>query len=480
MKSKISLILASFAVILASCNKEEVGMQNEGLTTKSFTLNVGDGIQTRGHAELSRYVMEIYEGTTATGIPAVHKEQATGTFANVVLKDKQAYTVLFWADYGTPTVSGETPSASNEYDATDLKAARIVAGKQPNFEAYAGASKFTVGTDDEAAYTQVALTHAVAQVQFKQTEALVSNDNTLVVKYPESYSLNVDGMGTTKIGGEVSHSFIYGNTASGVLGTDYLIASTTTSTVMSISTEMTSGGVITTKESSNIPFRRNWRTTLWSAYSDLYSSTLTVTNDSAWETPDNNVSFGKWTIGSLYPNATNPIGIVFWLDSTDSSYEGGATPKGLKGKIVSLDEADAQWCNDGNIVVGGATSETDGAANTTDVQNSGYSVTTVFPAVAWCVAKNATAPKGIYWYLPAIDEMTTLFKWWTADSNGNNSIIASSGVPLATPFNYNLRYWSSTTDFFLTSLTFLFINPEGIRNESPITLTYRVRAISSF
>ena len=139
--------------------REVIAMQNEGLTIKSFTLNVGDGIQTRGHAELSRYVMEIYEGTTAAGTPAVHKEQATGTFANVVLKDKQAYTVLFWADYGTPTVSGETPSVSNEYDATDLKAARIVAGKQPNFEAYAGASKFTVGTDDEAAYTQVALTH---------------------------------------------------------------------------------------------------------------------------------------------------------------------------------------------------------------------------------------------------------------------------------------------------------------------------------
>ena len=121
MKSKIILTLASLAVILASCNKDEVGMQNEGFTTKNFTLNVGDGIQTRGHAEVSRYVMEIYEGTTATGTPAVHKEQATGTFANVVLKDKQAYTVLFWADYGTPTVSGETPSASNEYDATDLK-----------------------------------------------------------------------------------------------------------------------------------------------------------------------------------------------------------------------------------------------------------------------------------------------------------------------------------------------------------------------
>lgn len=480
MKSKIILTLASLAVILASCNKDEVGMQNEGFTTKNFTLNVGDGIQTRGHAEVSRYVMEIYEGTTATGTPAVHKEQTTGTFANVVLKDKQAYTVLFWADYGTPTVSGETPSASNEYDATDLKAVRIVEGKQPNFEAYAGASKFTVGTDDEAAYTQVPLTHAVAQVQFKQTEALVSNDNTLVVKYPESYSLNVDGMGTTKIDGEVNHSFIYGNTASGILGTDYLIASTATSTVMNISTEMTSGGVITTKESSNIPFKRNWRTTLSSAYSDLYSSTLTVTNESAWETPDNDVSSPKWTIGSLYPNATNPIGVVFWLDSTDPSYEGGATPKGLKGKIVSLDEANVQWCSNNGITIGGARSQTDGAANTTYIQNSGYPVTTTFPAVAWCVAKNTTAPEGIYWYLPAIDEMVTLFNWWAADSNHNNSIIASSGAPFAAPFDYNLNYWSSTTDSFIASCTLLFMNPEGIRNTLPATLTYHVRAISIF
>ena len=73
--------------------------------------------------------------------------------------------------------------------------------------AFAGTTgEFTVGTTAEDVYTSVTLTHAVAMVNFVQTEALTSAANTLTVKYPKSYSLNVADGAVTEIAGEVTHT----------------------------------------------------------------------------------------------------------------------------------------------------------------------------------------------------------------------------------------------------------------------------------
>lgn len=411
MKSKFLLTLAGIAVLLTGCSKEEIGSTDSNpITKKSFTVNASNGTQTRANAtDLTRYIMEVYEGTTATGTPAIHKEQATGTFENVILKDKQVYTILFWADYGTPSTDG-THLAANEYNASDLKAARVADGKQATRTAFAGVSKFTVGTDDETVYTAVKLTHATAQVNFKQTEAFTSDANTLVVKYPESYSLNVEDMSVTKIAGEVSHSFTYNSKDAGTLGVSYIIAATgTTKTVMDITTTMTSGGKVNSNTSTSTPFERNYRTNLSGAYSNFYNSTLSVTCNDQWATTSKEVIFPIAHIGDYFYSdktySTNlntsktVIGIVFWVDPADPT----------KGKVVSLDEsATMVWSTEKDAFIGTLTEYYNGAANTAaTVSYSGYTPEK-YPAVAWCLNKNNPSQAEIKWYLPTQGELVQL------------------------------------------------------------------------
>ena len=284
MRSKLTLALLGLAALFTGCNNENVEDFTQSKGTTSFNVSVEGGVQSRAAVtDLTRYVMEVYQGATATGTPLMHKEQTTGTFADVVLDNGKQYTVLFWADYGTPTAEGGQPSAANEYNAADLKAAFIA--KQATKPAYAGLSRFTIGTDNEAEYTAVTLKHAVAQVNFKQTEALTTASNTLVVTYPKSYSLNVDGNAVTEIAGAVNQTFTYNSKEIGTLGTSYIIAATgTPKTMLDITATLNNE---TAKEVSNVPFERNFKTNISGAYSNLYDATLSVTCDDAWETPDN-------------------------------------------------------------------------------------------------------------------------------------------------------------------------------------------------
>lgn len=297
MRNKFLLAWVGIATLLTGCSQENIENFTTSEVTAHFNVSIDDGVKTRADGQApTRYVMEIYKGAAAAGTPELHKEQAGGTFSDVVLDDKQQYTVLFWADYGKPSTDGTHPAA-NEYNASDLKAAVIA--KQPTAAAYAGVSRFTVGTTAESVYTKVTLNHAVAQVNFKQTEALTTASNTLTVKYPKSYSLNVDGNAVTEVAGEVTHTFTYNNKAIGTLGTSYIIAATgTPKTLMDITATLNSE---TAKTVTNVPFERNYRTNISGAYSDKYDATLSVTCDDAWETPDNE---GIITPPHVYGNDT--------------------------------------------------------------------------------------------------------------------------------------------------------------------------------
>ncbi len=482
MKSNFLLTLVGLAVMLAGCSKEEIDSTDSNQATKmSFTVNVDNGVKTRADVtDLTRYVMEVYEGATATGTPAVHKEQATGVFDTVILNDGQAYTVLFWADYGTPSTDGTHPAA-NEYNASDLKAARVADGKQPTQTAFAGVSRFIVGTDQETDYTVVKLTHATAQVNFKQSEVLTSDVNALVVNYPESYSLNVDDMSVTKIAGEVSHSFTYSSNAIGTLGIDYIIASTgTTKTVMDITATMTSGGTTNSKVITTVPFERNYRTYITGAYSNLYNSTLFVTSDDQWEIISKDVIFPKAHVGDYYyydkTLSTNlntgktVIGIVFWVNPADST----------KGRIVSLDEGtNLAWSTLGEILIG-VQDYSDGDANTRAIKSNPNYTPAGYPAVAWCLAKNTPAITGISWYMPAQAELITLYKYpyGAVRDIVNNSLSSVSGATILSG-----SYWSSTEgDVNDTPLgDAVFYN---FTNFMPICTQknslYNVRAVSAF
>lgn len=483
MKNKLLLALSGILLVLVGCNEAE-DILDKNVVSKRFTVELNSDINTRGNVGLrmaqyppTRCIMEVYEGSTATGNPILRIEQSDRVFENVILNDKQAYTVLFWADLGTPTAIGGTPAETNEYDASDLKSVRVVSGKQATRPAYAGSSRFTVGQDDETVYTQVSLKHAVAKVQYKQNEALTSASNELVVTYPKSYSLNVDGMGTTEIAGELRHHFTYNATSSGTLGTDYLIAASgATSTVMDLTAELTSGGVETSKQLTSVPFKCNYQTSIYSAYSDLYNAGLTVACNDQWESTDNLVEFPKPHLGDYYYSdntystvrntSKTAIGVIYYLDASD--------PK--KGRIVSLDEGYAKWST--VSVVTGAEEGNFGLVNMTTLKEFTSGNLTSYPAFYWCDAKNTPAITGIQWYLPAFDDLQLLLNWWETAPVAINAIITNSGVAGAEELKADALYWSSYECSNSTAA-----NYQASSNNAwviPKSTSQQVRAVSFF
>lgn len=447
MKNKLLLALSAILLVLVGCSPEEAFL-NEDVVSLQFTVDLdeddtpGDMALRKASDPPSRCIMEVYEGITATGTPILRKEQSGRVFDNVILTKDHAYTVLFWADLGTATAEGETPAETNEYDASDLKAVKLVPGMQATRPAYAACSKFTVGEDDDAITTQLTLKHAVAKVQFKQQEALTSDVNTLVVTYPSSNSLNVDGMSTEGIFGEVRHSFTHNSYSMGTLGTDYLFAASgVTSTVMDITSALTSGGVTTTKQLTSIPFKCDYLTRINGAYSDLYNSLLTVSCNDQWE-GDKKSFFpipkhgDYFYIDNTFSTARDVdktvVGIVFWVNSENPA----------QGKIVSLDEAFCAWSTE--QVEPDAHDRDNGLNNQTAVLTFKSNDLSQYPAFNWCVAKNTPAVTGISWYLPARNEVSTLFSWWIQHPDGINAIITNSGVPGAVGITSTQEYWSST------------------------------------
>ena len=125
-----------------------------------------------------------------------------------------------------------------------------------------------------------------------------------------------------------------------------------------------------------------------------------------------------YKVGDYY-NENGKEGVVFevWAD-------------GRHGKIVSLDEAKLQWCTDSQFdkqIVVGASSESDGKANTDKVMRR--SDKNQYPAFTWCRAKGAD------WYLPAKNELMSIY---------NNKSEISSTLELYGDALTTGLYWSST------------------------------------
>ncbi|MBO5971401.1 MAG: PEGA domain-containing protein, partial [Alistipes sp.] len=99
-----------------------------------------------------------------------------------------------------------------------------------------------------------------------------------------------------------------------------------------------------------------------------------------------------YKVGDYYDDGTKQ-GVVFYVDAT-----------GQHGKIVSIDQVVKQWCTKKQYnkkLAEGASSYSDGKANTDKVMSRSYSAE--YPAFVWCRAK------GKDWYLPARDELMLLY-----------------------------------------------------------------------
>lgn len=134
-----------------------------------------------------------------------------------------------------------------------------------------------------------------------------------------------------------------------------------------------------------------------------------------------------WKVGDYY-DVGGKKGVVFWVDET-----------GKHGKIVSLDQAEKQWCTDAEYqkeLTGIASDEYDGMKNLQSIQKIS-DWRNKYPAFAWC------AGHGDGWYLPAIKELELLLVNEEVHDAVNNQIAREGKAKLFSKGEYK-AYWSST------------------------------------
>ncbi|MCM1504612.1 MAG: hypothetical protein NC127_05400 [Muribaculum sp.] len=127
-----------------------------------------------------------------------------------------------------------------------------------------------------------------------------------------------------------------------------------------------------------------------------------------------------YSIGDLYPNATNPIGIVWKVSE-----------QGLHGKIVSLDQASKQWdVNSLTCENASAYNKSDGSANK---MPSGQ------PYQSW------VSSHGTGWYGPALNELVGL----NSVLSSINTALRSNGYSAIDGFYWSSTQHSSTTAYMV-------------------------------
>ncbi len=122
-------------------------------------------------------------------------------------------------------------------------------------------------------------------------------------------------------------------------------------------------------------------------------------------------SLPSYTIGELFPDATNPIGVVVSLNM-DNTYYNTTTMSGVEGMIVSLDESAAlKWSEE--LIKLTANSKSNGLNNMRVILSHDPELNS-YPIIKWVDDLNKKGDintnnyqdntKGA-WYLPSIDEL---------------------------------------------------------------------------
>ena len=166
-----------------------------------------------------------------------------------------------------------------------------------------------------------------------------------------------------------------------------------------------------------------------------------------------------YKVGDYY-NENGMKGVVFEVSAD-----------GRHGKIVSLDQTSAPWdsrvdvTDNGDWINGtetGANSMSDGKVNTDKIMSR--SDNKYFEAFVWC------REKGGDWYLPAVDELQTIYNNKSAI---NSSLAEYGGVILE-----DWLYRSSTESSGICA--WLVIMSNGVTGSSDKYFNYYVRAVSAF
>lgn len=270
------------AVVLSSCSKQDEGQPTDD--TVRVTINT-QAPQTRAAARaeatnLTRFIIEVYEGDVITATPIQHIERDNGRFT-LTLKKNTTYCFLYWADKGTPDENADP--AKNYYNASNLQAVTVIDNTVPGQVAYFGATPATLVTSSTGSI-DVTLRHAVAQLVYNNTMAFTSTTgNSLQVVYPHSETFNAStGQVIVTDNTEAVRTFAIADAENehatvGVIATDYIFAPLDESQLATLKMTTTIGGVAEApRDVTNVPIRRNYITRIEGAFSNLYNTSFSV------------------------------------------------------------------------------------------------------------------------------------------------------------------------------------------------------------
>lgn len=412
MRKILYIIIGVAAVILTGCSKEMNDTDPQGkykatIEAVADYAMAGDEamtaaeLKTRAAATIDRYMIEVYKDVAYTEVANVFAGETTNKATNsegsfdITLDKGQSYYCLLWAD----------GNASAVYDVLNLKAVSLKAGAKPS-EAFHG----TLTISEAKPTYSVSLNRAVAHITLKETGTLPAG--TMAMKFQQHTTFDVSVANVKGSTAERVESLAVAETA----GTKDAPAKIETDAIFVLAPIANAGTTTFTFQYeaedafdvADVKIQANYNTNITGHYGGAVTPPA-----------------GGITVGDLYPNASTPEGVVFWVDPSDPT----------KGKIVSLNNSGdyPQWSTD-NIVTG-ATSDDNGTLNTTTITNLGTYTAEKYPAAAACVTK------GSGWYLPAKNEIKAMYDWWHTDQITNNSIITNAE---GEAFEDYFVLWSST------------------------------------
>jgi hypothetical protein len=320
MKKSILSLIAGAIVALASCSQtdEMPGQPQEGEQLATFTIQTPAATRADVAGDLSRFIVEAYEGSSVTGTPAARVEAATGTLT-LGLKKNTVYTFVFWADKGTAKDENIGTASNGYWDAADLKAVKVTFGRGSVKGEVAYCLAKTFNSKDFEANKTVTLRNATAQVNFVEAAGLSAADNTLTVTYSAGATLNVGTGKVTEVSEAITHIFInIGQVSAGAtLATDYILAPKGEQMVRDLTLKLNTEDP---KSVTNVPFEQCFKTNIKGEYSSLGQFTFTVEADDEWETPDHEYDFAVW-------DGTYPADVA-----TAKAWLGEAVSSGTDGK----------------------------------------------------------------------------------------------------------------------------------------------------
>ena len=324
---KTLLLLASAALLLVGCAKEQiVDLQEGGLTNVTFTANLDNGVATKASADndgkgtyVNRCIMEIYfqNQLYKRMEAAMSGTPATATFSNVPVVAGKEYQILFWADH-VDVVNTEAGLATDKYyttkTTTDNKGLKAVTVNMTNFidalkakkndelDAFFAASNYTVSQQAGGNSFTVKLHRPFAQLNVITTDVADGKTVTCADLLPEKVSVSYTAATTFNVAdstvtGSATYAYeapVYGDKTNWetvktrgefTLSMDYILASTEQGAVDVTFITKNGGQAVMTHNLTNLPYQRNYRTNV---KGDLLTvgGTWKATIDPIWAQPD--------------------------------------------------------------------------------------------------------------------------------------------------------------------------------------------------